>query len=238
MFLSFIILISAIPANASVNDINIQSCTEYIEITNIEELTERAAKGITDIPLAHLPNLKVTAQINGNGESFKLSSITTCQILSKTTTKDGDNEMTIVITSIFGVDKDAFSSKSGGIDYNYTWDGSYGVKAYSSNYYSIDNNGEYRLDKITGGWIVYDSTLGIENRYVTYGQAGASSDAPGGWTQSNGTLSPSGNYSLTTYYVYHINMELAGGMGNTSTVDVFRWLNPNVTWELELVNLV
>jgi len=242
LMLTLILVISAMPVYATNDekpiDTSIVSYSEYEEITDIEELTHRAEQGITDISIVDLPALVATAKIKGNDESLSLEAIITCQILSEQITKDGYTEMTIVVTSIFGMDKEAFSSKSGGIDYNYKWDGSYGVKAYSSNYYSIDGNGEYRLDKITGGWIVSDSTLGIQNRHVVYGQSGFSSDAPGGYTQTNGSLSPSGNFSKTTGYVYHVNSGGYSGMGNTSTVEIFRWLNPSVIWELELFNSV
>lgn len=66
-------------------------------------------------------------------------------------------------------------SSGSGNDYKEKWDSNYSVKAYSTIYWTvtdINGNGSIYLTKVTGGWVIDDTSVSLSNRNVLIGQTG------------------------------------------------------------------
>ena len=59
------------------------------------------------------------------------------------------------------------------------WDSSGGVQAYATIYwtkYTVDGDLETKLNRVTGGWHVYDQTEPVKNETINYSATGWTRD--------------------------------------------------------------
>lgn len=202
---------------------------------SIEESYEDAINGVSDFqekPM-ELSSISVNSKTNGSPSSVKKYSTT--QILSETVEK-GSIEQEIAVTVFNDVALKQQSNKSiistlddkGRSD----WDSTLGVRAHSRIYYTIskkDNVRYAKLNKITGGWKIDDSSIKLSKRTVRYGSSGW----PSGTQKA--TKNPSGNsYTYNTPSSWK-KTAIEGGraVGSTSVVTLKRGKS---TWTLTLVN--
>ncbi|MCM3089156.1 hypothetical protein M3557_14650 [Bhargavaea ginsengi] len=204
---------------------------------SIEESYLDAIQGKTDIDVgvfditSEVSTVKTDSLYN-RSLGIDVEEYSTAQILSETVTDKGEVEQLIAVTVFNDVSLEEagigiFADK--GDD---KWDSSYGVRAYSRIYYtsSEKNTIKYaRLNKVTGGWSISDTSIALSSRTVRYGSSG--------WSSGNQTAVkyPTGNtYSYTTPSSW-TSTALTGtyAVGTTSEVKLTR---RGSSWTLKFVN--
>ncbi|TYR81546.1 hypothetical protein FZC66_06830 [Priestia megaterium] len=207
------------------------------EITNQKELYERAVKGIKDVPINDLSLPKQEMKNNQTKENVELSEHVTSQLLNVKTVDDTEIQEIAVTTFVTPesstILEPTFTTfATSGSKSEEEWDSSYGVRAYSTIYYSRttkDGVSYAKVTKASGGWSISDSSISLSSRKVTIGTSGW----PAG-TQSI-TKYPTGNswsYSTPTSWEY-ISTTSGHSIGATSTVTLKRGSS---TWTLKLNN--
>lgn len=199
------------------------------EITDLNKLFDLAKRGISDIEHS---KFKPKATIKDDkGNIAEIDTYSTTQHLKTLKHSDG-TQNDYFVTTTFAVIPAATGSKP-----FEKWDSSYGIRAYSTIYWSTvnDPNGllYYRFDKTTGGWERSDSTLLLSNREVMLGQYGW--NLGGGWSNPTKTYYPTSNT-----YTYSPGWQpvFGGGdfdFGMNCTVTI-KHGSSGSPWELHMVN--
>ncbi|MDI6879899.1 MAG: hypothetical protein QMC95_13450 [Desulfitobacteriaceae bacterium] len=213
-------------------------------ITDKNVLFNRAVLGITDLadkeisPKAELVNKKA-------GKKRNLKTYTTTQLVKEVKYSDGKSIKTYATTSFTVIKpKDLstskFSIQSDGSKSDSLWDQTLGVQAYSTIYwnytkYAGDSLTYVGLVEVSGGWTIYDSTEGVNNTSVLYGQAGIGHY---GYVQVSMT-----HYPLYLDYDYFspsswdpVYNYSSSTIGSTSHAKVFELTNPSSMWDLVFTN--
>lgn len=191
---------SSEPVFATLNENSLESEGEVIfekkEIKNLEQLRERAEKGITDInteeiPVLEAPNLlmdgeevqeemyETTQKLKSveNEENEVIDSYATTIFLDTTVDEEESNKeedekvgfIEPMINFIIGKKIYAASKTESTNGVSAT------VKSYSTIYWSTrtySGTNQYRLNRVKGGWTLLDTDFYLSNRKVFYGQTG------------------------------------------------------------------
>ncbi|MBY0085790.1 hypothetical protein [Brevibacillus brevis] len=147
------------------------------EITDLKLLFEKAKERKTDLP----ENTPRKAALLKDGESKDIQVYQTTQRLQvvKDTKTNNNIRESYVTYEFYNVPKDALKEgtiSTLGSKEDEKWDSSYSVKAYSTYYFDryYDQNGlPYRdLTKVSGGWVIDDSSVAVTNKEVWFGASG------------------------------------------------------------------
>ncbi|MER3123652.1 hypothetical protein ABQG71_21075 [Bacillus altitudinis] len=220
------------------NSVSLAQSSETKSVFNreksIEESYEDAINGISDLQENSIGLSAVNINSKTNDTSSSVKQYSTTQILSETV-KEDSVEQKIAVTVFNNValkqqsnDNIRTMDDKGRSE----WDSSLGVRAHSRIYYTIskkDNVRYAKLNKITGGWKIDDSSIKLSKRTVRYGSSGW----PSGTQKA--TKNPSGNsYSYNAPSSWK-KTAIEGGraVGSTSVVTLKRG---GSTWTLTLVN--
>ncbi|WP_336750599.1 hypothetical protein [Bacillus altitudinis] len=220
------------------NSVSLAKSSETKSVFNreksIEESYEDAINGISDLQENSIGLSSVNINSKTNDTSSSVKQYSTTQILSETV-KEDSVEQKIAVTVFNNValkqqsnDNIRTMDDKGRSE----WDSSLGVRAHSRIYYTIskkDNVRYAKLNKITGGWKIDDSSIKLSKRTVRYGSSGW----PSGTQKA--TKNPSGNsYSYNAPSSWK-KTAIEGGraVGSTSVVTLKRG---GSTWTLTLVN--
>ncbi|KDE25550.1 hypothetical protein BA81_19139 [Bacillus safensis FO-36b] len=220
------------------NSVSLAQSSETKSVFNreksIEESYEDAINGISDLQENSIGLSSVNINSKTNDTSSSVKQYSTTQILSETV-KEDSVEQKIAVTVFNNValkqqsnDNIRTMDDKGRSE----WDSSLGVRAHSRIYYTIskkDNVRYAKLNKITGGWKIDDSSIKLSKRTVRYGSSGW----PSGTQKA--TKNPSGNsYSYNAPSSWK-KTAIEGGraVGSTSVVTLKRG---GSTWTLTLVN--
>lgn len=220
------------------NSVSLAQSSETKSVVNreksIEESYEDAINGISDLQENSIGLSSVNINSKTNDTSSSVKQYSTTQILSETV-KEDSVEQKIAVTVFNNValkqqsnDNIRTMDDKGRSE----WDSSLGVRAHSRIYYTIskkDNVRYAKLNKITGGWKIDDSSIKLSKRTVRYGSSGW----PSGTQKA--TKNPSGNsYSYNAPSSWK-KTAIEGGraVGSTSVVTLKRG---GSTWTLTLVN--
>ncbi|MED3645609.1 hypothetical protein P4475_02005 [Halalkalibacterium halodurans] len=216
---------------------------EAEEITDINELYERARNGISDEPIKNqnLPNWELTekeTEIRMNKHMSEIEEYATNQLLS--VKKVGDVEVKEYAATVFAdidlkehsfEENDSFVSILGSTNRS-KWDDSVSVRAYSTIYFteSTYRGMDYvRLDKVTGGWQRSDTSVSLSNRKVVLGCSGT----PVG--SQTTTRNPTTNsFSYTTPSTWKRVTAVQSIVGVNTTVTLKRGTSSQ--WTLKLTN--
>ncbi|MGN8048001.1 hypothetical protein, partial [Bacillus sp. 22190] len=178
------------------NSVSLAQSSETKSVFNreksIEESYEDAINGISDLQENSIGLSSVNINSKTNDTSSSVKQYSTTQILSETV-KEDSVEQKIAVTVFNNValkqqsnDNIRTMDDKGRSE----WDSSLGVRAHSRIYYTIskkDNVRYAKLNKITGGWKIDDSSIKLSKRTVRYGSSGW----PSGTQKA--TKNPSGN---------------------------------------------
>jgi hypothetical protein len=212
------------------------------EITDTDQLFLRAKSGISDCdvkPFLEDQNLILKSQ---DGDTRKLQSYSTAQVLKKIKKQDGSTEQTIALTTFIEIDNSDLGIVPMANENNYKedWDDTYAVRAYSTRYITsntIGLNTSYLLTKVTGGWENQSFQVSLSERNVDYRCVGVLPDGIGDLTQRV-NKAPTGNtFSYNTgfkKYVYN-------GMGIGFSVGVItkaKLTRGTANWYLTLDNTI
>lgn len=220
------------------NSVSLAQSSETKSVFNreksIEESYEDAINGISDLQENSIGLSAVNINSKTNDTSSSVKQYSTTQILSETV-KEDSVEQKIAVTVFNNValkqqsnDNIRTMDDKGRSE----WDSSLGVRVHSRIYYTIskkDNVRYAKLNKITGGWKIDDSSIKLSKRTVRYGSSGW----PSGTQKA--TKNPSGNsYSYNAPSSWK-KTAIEGGraVGSTSVVTLKRG---GSTWTLTLVN--
>ncbi len=115
-------------------------------------------------------------------------------------------------------------------------DNGYGLTAYLTVYYNrtVYNNNNYgKITKVTGSWVISDSSYELSSREVSYGENGKATDST--WYQKSYTKYPSSNtftYTTTNEFTKAINLDAGSSdFGANSEVIITRH---GSSWSLDL----
>jgi len=146
------------------------------EIKDLDALTQRAKKGISDDKtiMKYLPK---TAKLVGEKKSKNINVLNTVQLLKKEKESDGTIVESYSATQIVPVTTTNFVSVGldSGDQGRSKADSTLSVRAYSRVYFNIVYHGgakHYDLTKVTGGWDILDWKVAITNQHVIVGQRG------------------------------------------------------------------
>ncbi len=166
-------------ALAKENNKDIKEVTYYTEeITDLDLLLEMGKNGVTDkvnkgsIKLEKNMNGIISSNLNSSSSTIvtdlgiDIEHYSTTQKLKIFMNYEGIKVTEYVTTDII------LMRSSGGSDYEYEYDGSYSVKAYSTVYWTENSSGDTLITRTTGGWNVLDSQVRISNRHVKIGCSG------------------------------------------------------------------
>ncbi|MFZ7120991.1 MAG: hypothetical protein ACOWWH_08595 [Eubacteriaceae bacterium] len=146
------------------------------EVTDLDILFEKAKKEITDkkISLTKVEFEKDNHSLN----EFEFSDGKLKPVIFSTTQKLNTVRSNSGVETSSYVTTDFVILSSGGTVYDYTWDGSYGVKAYTTTYWTGTNTSpqEILIDRVTGGWTISDYQLSVSNKHVRIGNNGWTAD--------------------------------------------------------------
>lgn len=161
------------------------------EITNVDELHQRATKGISDIPLKDIPfsTIQLTSTNspqNINASQLQTKEYSTAQLLSETQSGSTTTENyavtkfvdvlqtpTLTASSVNGA-LIAHSLGSGSETNSYN-DPTISVEDYSTIYVSLSSYGGTQTIKLTsasGGWKMLDPSVTCTNRNALFGTSG------------------------------------------------------------------
>ncbi|KYD11443.1 hypothetical protein B4102_2171 [Heyndrickxia sporothermodurans] len=233
------------------------------EITDLNVLFENALKGESDLKLdtnkiTHLyPDIsssdkssyKNLANISKD-DILKVENYNTAQLLKKSIDESGKTTESYAITS-FQIVSDhnetdptlgTFADSSKG---DSKWDGTLGVKAYSTIYidyfYNSRDDKYWDLTKATGGWTVQVSDYVLFSRTVTIGQTGAG--IKGGLVKEKKELLPSTNtwsYTPSSSWadpvVAYAGSNAAGSVVGAYSHAMIKRNNNSYSWAINLSN--
>lgn len=220
------------------NSVSLAKSSETKSVFNreksIEESYEDAINGISDLQENPIGLSSITINSKTNDTSSNVKQYSTTQILSETVKKDSvEQKIAVTVFNNVSLKQQSNESISTMDDKGRSeWDSSLGVRAHSRIYYTIskkDNVRYAKLNKITGGWKIDDSSIKLSKRTVRYGSSGW----PSGTQKA--TKNPSGNsYSYNAPSSWG-KTAIEGGraVGSTSVVTLKRG---GSTWTLTLVN--
>lgn len=249
LFTFLLVFVNVPAANAQVED-NKEIIYQAQEITDIDELLERALNGVHEVELNNieLPKYQLT---NSNkiksstltnselSEDFNVTNVSTSQLLK--VEKIGDVEIEEFAITTFGLVEETdningfnIASAESGNKGEEKWDSSYSVKAYSTIYYSRkkENNIEYaKITKATGGWKISDSTVSITSRKVSVGTSGFPS-----LTQAKDYSPTSNEWSYSSDFKdwKYVSLQYTHYVGATSTATLKS--RGGSVWTLQLQN--
>jgi hypothetical protein len=199
------------------------------EIKDIDKLIDRAKKGISDIPKEKF-GANYTLKNNNTNNEITENSLSTTQLLQVAT--EGDATINEYATTTVSLIPMASLSQ-----YDENYDSSYGVKAYSTIYWTtttINNVWYAALTSTSGGWTISDTSIGLSNRHVQQGESGTGSN--GMVINPSYDFYPTSNtYSHSVSWAY-VNISGLGwySFGNNTNVTLTR---QSTSWTLNHTNL-
>ncbi|MFI8626383.1 hypothetical protein ACIGEH_19300 [Bacillus altitudinis] len=232
------LLVISIIFLAGFNSVSLAQSNETKSVFNreksIEESYEDAINGVSDFQEKPMELSSISVNSKTNGSSSSVKQYSTTQILSETVEKGSiEQEIAVTVFNDVALKQQSNESISTMDDKGRSeWDSTLGVRAHSRIYYTIskkDNVRYAKLNKITGGWKIDDSSIKLSKRTVRYGSSGW----PSGTQKA--TKNPSGNsYSYNAPSSWK-KTAIEGGraVGSTSVVTLKRG---GSTWTLTLVN--
>lgn len=240
LFTFLLVFVNVPAANAQVED-NKEIIYQAQEITDIDELLERALNGVHEVELNNIELPKYQYKIKSStltnselSEDFNVTNVSTSQLLK--VEKIGDVEIEEFAITTFGLveETDNINSAESGNKGEEKWDSSYSVKAYSTIYYSRkkENNIEYaKITKATGGWKISDSTVSITSRKVSVGTSGFPS-----LTQAKDYSPTSNEWSYSSDFKdwKYVSLQYTHYVGATSTATLKS--RGGSVWTLQLQN--
>lgn len=183
------LLLALFPVVNAVAKSNQPKIKENKQITDLNELYNRAVKGVSDKQEKHAE--KWIFKNHTTNEIVEVDALSTTQILKSVITNDYE-EITYATTT-FLAPEDTVNFTDGLISNDSTmsevvalsepygeankWDSTYGVKAYSTKVYTVityAGKEAVKMSRVYGGWYVADTTIRLEMRHVWYGQNGTS----------------------------------------------------------------
>ncbi|WP_129692174.1 hypothetical protein [Gottfriedia acidiceleris] len=215
------------------------------EIKDIDKLWDRAKNGVND-PKVSSEDLVAKSDLVLTGSKANVSRkyYQTTQLLE--VKKEGETTTKYFATTTFAVvqgqdtPENQIGTLASSSDYDYKWDSSLAVKAYSTIYfenkYDSSNVKHYDMTSVTGGWS-YDGSGNyvLSGRHVRFGQVGPSSF--GGTSTQIKNYYPTGNtWSYTVPSTWY-------GVVATkyTTCGVNSWINISrgtSSWSLEFLHSV
>ncbi|ATW26326.1 hypothetical protein [Candidatus Formimonas warabiya] len=210
---------------------------EKAEITDINQLLSRAKNGKSDLNVQPFIK-KQNVFLESHGNSKKLESFTTAQVLKEIKKKDGSTEKTVAVTTFVEIKSSDFSIQGTGHYDDEDGDSTGSVLAYSTVYWntvtdSLDNTG-YLLTKVNGGWQIQDAQVSLSNRTVQYYCSGMTIDS-GPSVKQKYTQTPTANaYAYNTGFTkYVVKWQGSASIGMTSTVKLTRG---TANWNFSFTN--
>lgn len=261
LLISSVVFVS--PSNAAVLDSstskgicqNEKSATAKIlykkkQTSNPEELYKMALKKqsfLSEEELDKFTNGKSYIQGDKKSKSnelvkLELNSLATSELI-EVYEQDGVKTEVFSVTEFTEISQDdLIGTLAAEKDYGERVDETGGVKAYSTNNYNrtYDNGENSCIDlvSVTGGWTVYDSSIGVGTKSINYGQTGRRCGSGSGVTQNGPNLYPTGrsySYAVPTSYVGVTLTADSTVVGHRSVATLTR---NSSKWTLTLVNNV
>lgn len=207
---------------------------EAAEITNIDALYERAKNGVTD---EAGDIFKENISVLGKSDEDIVRSFSTTQKLL-VAQKNGEiieKFKTVTFTVVSKDNENNIIQPFGNKDED-DWDGAYGIRAYSTVYYTRGSTGNlynYTLDSVSGGWDNIDKQYNLSGRHVKYGVTG--NKVGGGIVATHSDKYPTGNsfsYSATSSMAVPVEGRVIMGLNSYITIK----RGTNSTWELHHQN--
>ncbi|MED3793973.1 hypothetical protein AB1L07_11150 [Niallia alba] len=218
------------------------------EITNIEELYERAKNGITDIPIEEIEKSNILTELEIQKEDTStnklqkmiiseqedmeiVEEVSTAQVLR--TIKNGNTtSQEIALTS--------FTTLAYGTLEDSATDTTKSVRAYSTITYrteKINGSNCILMTYTRGGWTILDNSVSISNRKVNFGTSGPSS-VNGVLKNQTSDKAPTTNsfgYSVPNTWIPIVKDGGYTSCGTTQTVTLKRGSS---TWTFKMINRV
>ncbi|KNZ68720.1 hypothetical protein Tfer_2715 [Thermincola ferriacetica] len=244
LLLITLLVFSLVPVSLAANSQTSKTIYQAEEITDINELYNRALNGKTDKITYPKAKLK-----NKEGKPLNVKVYSTTQLLKIEKLKDGKEKKSYVTTTFAVVDEIELSSEKKSSnsrvknryflnDYKYVekWDPSKGVKAYQTVYWTVTSIGDddyYDMYKVKGGWTV-SSSYSVQNCKVNIGQNGFYN---GGYTISQALT----KYNVLIIYDYNVPPEwkpISKGMVGANSYGSVRKGTSSTTYDLWLENFI
>jgi hypothetical protein len=205
------------------------------EITDINLLYERAKNGVTDKKDDNFKeDVSIMGAVSENDEIRKFS--TTQKLLEVEKNNETTESFKTVSFVVVSEKHDNGIIRPFGSKDEEQWDGAYGIRAYSTVYYTRSTNGNlytYTLNSVSGGWDNIDSQYSLSGRHVRYGVSG--NRAGGGVVLEHEDKYPTGNtfsYTATSAMSYPVESRVIMGLNSYITIK----RGTSSTWELHHQN--
>lgn len=201
------------------------------EITDIDLLFERAKNGVTDETDNNFKeHMSILGAVSDNDVIRHFS--TTQKLLEVKKNNETIENFKIVSFVVVSENDDSGIIRPFGSKDEEQWDGTYGIRAYSTVYFTRSRNGNlytYTLDSVSGGWDNIDSQYRLSDRHVRYGVTG--NRAGGGVVVKHADKYPTGNsfsYDATSAMSYPVESKVVMGLNSYITIK----RGTDSTWEL------
>lgn len=257
-FLSLLLISSAVFASTnSIIKHESRIIFEQEEINDLNILFDNAKKGITDYYGISTAKAELVNAKTGKSEAVK--AFTTTQLLKKVRLSDGQIKNSYATTNFSVLTKKQVdkikdqTSKSFSVQeyrnmYDYTWDSTGGVKAYSTIYWdefpstTFPITGSIQMEYVQGGYYNYDTLhLGAKDNIVMMFQDGLSDVTGGGIFQNNSSNPWEPSSSTYTYYRpsgwVKVQDYQSSKVGSVNQITIYTKSNPSNTWLLNHQNL-